>query len=469
MTSYTVEAERTHRFILALRMGLPIFLLSAVSIFILFSELKATLSALIFLSFILLAMAIYFIFFLINQSTYENITENVTYTFTPEYFYKYYQKYYALRSSTIVLITINNLTYINEQYGVKNGDKVLAESLRQINEFFSSKNIKKLPVSRHKGGDFFLLLKGEKESYIPTVELFLAKYQENRIDDIEVHYNAVILDNKYVKKIDEIITRLYEIEADLKNNQNLRDEDTIVPEELQKSVLEAIEYHRLSIATQKIVSNENIIEEASFKLIDKKGDFIHQSRFIPLLHRIGKIAEYEKYILESMIEIAGQTQKKYAFSLSPSLLRNGVFFQYALELLQRYPKAKNKIIIVMDEKEYSPHIKRFREQIAQYRAVGYEIALDRFGGNPIAMTYLKELDVDYVRFDPLFSRHIQEKKYQYILEGLNTMAHLNGIQTWISMIEDEASDTIVERLKIDIKQGNFHGRITPIKPNEVIE
>jgi EAL domain-containing protein (putative c-di-GMP-specific phosphodiesterase class I) len=200
--------------------------------------------------------------------------------------------------------------------------------------------------------------------------------------------------------------------------------------------------------------------ETSYKLVSERGGLIHQSRFIPFLNRIGKIREHESNVLELAVKLACEDTGHYVVTVSTVALRNGLFFQFALELLQRYPEGKGKIIIMFDEKEYCSQIKRFKEQIAQYRAVGYKIALDKYGMNHTTMMYLKELDVDFVRFDSLYTRHIKEEKYQNILQGLNITAHLCGAATWMNMIEDEESDKVIQALKINYRQGNFHGKIT---------
>lgn len=457
--TYTEEKERSHRFALALRMGLPIFLLSVVSLFVLFSEPLATISSLIFLSLILLAMAIYFIFFLINQSSYEQITDSITHTFTPEYFFKLYNRWSKTKTCTVIMISIDNLAIINERYGIKNGDNILRESVLQINDFFTSKEIKKLPVCRYKGGDFLLILMGEKERIIPIIELFLAKYQENVIHEIEVGFSAVVLDSRFIKHQEEVLTRLYELQYAHKDKKTVDDQDDIVPAQLEYSVLNALEHRRYSVAVQIICCDTIPIVEVTFKLIDENGKFIHQSRFIPFLNRIGKMREYEEHLLEIVIKIASTGNSCHIVTFSAVTLRNGLFFQYALELLQRYPEAKNKVVFLLDEKEYCPQIKRFSEQIAQYRAVGYKIGLDRLGGSHVSLMYLKEFQVDFVRFDTLYTRHIKEEKYQNILQGLNISAHLCGAATWLGMIEDEESDIIAKRLKINYRQGNFHGKI----------
>jgi EAL domain-containing protein (putative c-di-GMP-specific phosphodiesterase class I)/GGDEF domain-containing protein len=462
---YTEEIERSHRFVLALRMGLPIFLLSVVSVFILFLQPLVTFTSIIFLIFMLLAIAVYFIFFLINQSAYEAITDSITHTFSVEYFTKLFYQRSSRNTVTLVMINVDNLTAINEKYGIKNGNAILIETVRQINEFFISKEIKKLPVCRYKGGNFIVLFMGEKEHIISLIELFLAKYQENNLNEIEIRLSAVLLDTTHVKQFNEILTRLFELEYASADKHTVTDDDDIIPAELEQSVLDALTYQRYSVATQTISCEKNTMYEVTFKLIDKEGGFIHQSRFIPLLNRLGKMREYESHLLEIVAKMAENSSVVYVVSISAVTLRNGLFFQHALGILQQYPKAKNKIILLFEEKEYSPQIKRFREQITQYRAVGYKIALDKYGGNHVTMMYLKEFDVDFLHFDILYTRHIMEEKYQNILQGLNITAHLCGAVTLMSMIEDAQSEDIAKRLKINCRQGNYHGKIVIMSTN----
>lgn len=453
---YTERKERSHRFKLALRMGLPIFFLSVLAFYTLLTTPETTIVTVVFYSLLILAAAVYFIFYLIYQSNDEHITDSTTHTFTPDYFFKLSRKWNKEGNTTIVMISVDNLITINERYGVKNGDKTMNKVLVDINDFFSARGIKKLPISRYKGGDFFLLFKGGKSKYRPFVELFLTKFEEIMMDEIEIKLTAVILDTEYVNKEEEIVIRLYE----LKNANKSDEEDTISAEKLEQAILDAIANQRYSIGIQAVKNGEDRFYETSIKLLDKHHALIHQSRFIPFLNRVGKMRLLETDLLDRIISHAKEDEKQYCLTISGVTLRNGIFFQHALELLQLHPEAKGKIIMMIEEKEYSSHVKRFKEQIAQYRAVGYKMALDGFGSNHTSLMYLKEFEVDYIRFDSLYTRHIKEERYQNIIHGLNITAHLCGAETWMAKIEDGESDTIAKQLKVNLRQGNYHGKIT---------
>lgn len=461
--TYSEKKERSHRFVLALRMGLPIFFLSALTFFVLLN--KHTES--IFESFVLVLIAlliviVYFIFYLIYQSTRENITDPVTHTFTPDYFSRLLKKALPRDTQTLMMVSLQNLSSINERYGIKNGDAVLRNTVKIINHFFKTKGHENLPICRFRGGDFLLLLPGRKEEYIPLLELFLTKYQNQTESDIEIHLEGVMVDTRLSGDTDQLISRLYELHHDRIAAEK---EEPYSITELEKEVAEALEESRYSIGFRPLCCEGKAIYDTSVKLVDSKGRLIHQSRYVPILNRLNLMRRLESAVLETIGSICDARERFFIVPVSPVTLRNPHFFEHALTLFERYPRARQKITLMFEEREYCHQLERFAQQIAHYRRAGYKIALDRLGGYHTTMLYMKELEVDMVRFDPLYSRHIKEVKYQSLLQGLNLSAHLCGAETWIPMIEDEHSDYLAQSLKINCREGNYHGKILTL--NEI--
>ncbi|MFY9142177.1 EAL domain-containing protein [Sulfuricurvum sp.] len=458
--TYTEEKEREHRFALALRMGLPIFFLSSVTLSALFTRSYTTFSSLIILSISLLAIMVYFIFYLIYQSTQENITDTTTHTFTPEYFFRLCKKALSKKTQTLVLISVENLWSINERYGVKNGDNALQSTVILLDSFFRDKKIEKLPVSRYKGGDFLLFLPGEKEQYQSLIELFLSKYQNYVNNEMEIRLEAVMLDSRLSDDMDLLVSRLYEFHHDRISSEK---EDFYTINELEKEILEALEKGNFSIGFWPVCCDEYPVYDTTVKLIDSEGRFIHQSRYIPVLNRLNKMRILESDVLEKIGALCDERDRKFVVTISSVTLRNPHFFEHALTLFERYPLARYKIILMFEEKEYCHQLERFAHQIAHYRKAGYKIALDRLGGYHTTLLYLKEIEVDLVRFDSLYTRHIKERGYQNIVQGLNLSAHLCGAKTWLTMIEDEYTDNLAQSLKINYRQGNYLGKILTIE------
>ena len=459
--TYTEQKEREHRFALALRMGLPIFFLSSVTLFALFSQTYTSLASLIVLSISLLGIMVYFIFYLIYQSTHETITDPITHVFTSDYFFQLAAKALQNNTQTVMMISVENLWSINERYGIKNGDKALQNTVKKLDRFFREKGFDKLPIGRYKGGDFLAFLPGEKEQYRPLIELFLSKYQNFVNDEIEIRLEIVMIDSRISNNIELLTSRLYELHNDRITAEK---EEIYSINELEREIFDALEEKRFSIGFWPVCCDNYEMFDTSIKLVDSEGRYIHQSRYIPVLNRFNKMRYLESDILETIGKLCNSDHnRRFVLTVSSVTLRNPHFFEHALTLFERYPQARQKIVLMFEEKEYCHQLDRFAHQIAHYRKAGYKIGLDRLGGYHTTLLYLKELEVDIVRFDALYSRNLKKEGYQNILQGLNLSAHLCGAKTWMSMIEDFDADQIAQSLKINYRQGNFMGKISTLE------
>lgn len=459
---FTEQVERSHRFRLALRMGLPIFFLTIITFFALLNQQNERIFAsFITVSILLLGVMVYFIFYLIYQSSRENITDVTTHTFTFDYFFSLYERQKGIK--TLMMISLENLWAINERYGIQNGDIVLTQTVLKINEFFYEKGFEKLPVCRYKGGDFLLFFPDKKEKYTALIELFMAKYQNYLENEIEVRVGTVMVDSRLSDDYEMLLSRLYELHLYQVSGEK---EDTYSITELEKEIVEALETKHYSIGFWPVHNEKYPMYETLVKLIDSNGKFIHQSRYVPVLNRLNRMRQFESDILEKIGMMCDERKWDFIIEISSVTLRNPHFFEHAVTLFERYPLARYKITLLFKEKEYCHQLERFRAQLAHYRRIGYKIALDKLGGYQTTLLYLKELDIDLVRFDPLYTRHIKETGYQNILQGLNLSAHLCGAKTWLPMIEDEYTDNLALSLKINYRQGNYLGKILTLEETQ---
>jgi len=458
---YPEEKERENRFKLALRMGLPIFLLAIVSFSaLLYQYFNSIPVTFVFISIIIFAVMIYYIFYLIYRGFEERVTDPVTFAFTREYTKKLFEKEIQKGPYTIILLSIDNLGDINSRFGIKNGDKVLYNVAHLIGRYLKEKGIQKVPIGHYKGGDFFIGLRGNREKYQTIMEMMCIKFENYRLQDIEVSISAVIADTSFSSDLDQLTEHLNE----LKNEKELiEDEEEINQSDLENRVINAVKNRLFQLMYQRIVENfETKMVEISVKLNSDGNKLIHQKTFMPIISRSGLLREFETMIFESVLRECSKTEENIVFVIpvSPSTLRQQRFFNDVQMLFSNNEAARNKIMFTLKEKEYYHHVSRYNDRIQAYRRMGIYIALDRLGVFHTTMLYLKDLDVDMVCFDTLYGRHIKEKGYQAILSGLNTTAKDLGIKTWIKMIEDEEGARIASKIGIDCMQGNYLGRIS---------
>lgn len=459
--------EREYRFRLALRMVLPIFALVFTLIFHSFITNQEILNGSFYIeSILILVFSTYFIFYLIYMGFDTKITDDVSKVFTREYTYKYLKKELKnYKEYTLLLVSVDNLYEINNRYGIKNGDKILFETIEWIGDFFKSKDIINFPIGRIKGGDFIIGLKGDKNQYKTVIELMCLKSEDFKINDIEIQISTAMNDTKFSNNLDYLIENLFELQSQNKSSKIIINTDEeINPNELEYCIVNSIKKEELVIFTQNIFENENIaFRECFIKFNAPNGKLLHQKDYMKVLDKLRLMSDYDFIVFKKIINICKKTDnEKFAISISATSIRNPVFLIKIKELLYKNESVKERIIVLISENEYYPKVDKFNNALQEIRDFGIKIALDRLGSIHTTFLYLKDLDVDIVRFSSTFVKKIDEDKNRVIINGFNIMAHQKKIKTWAKMVENENIKNILKDLNVDYLQGKHLAQIEKI-------
>jgi len=451
--------EREYRFKLALRMGLPIFALILALIFHTLITNYTTLQTSFYIEAVLLLLvSIYFIFFLIYKGFDVQITDSVTKTFTKDYLYQYLQKEIQKKKKyTLILISIDNLNDINTLYGLKNGDKVLQYVTHWINQYFKKEGIENYPIGHIKGGDFVIGLDGFKDKYSTLLELLYLKSNELHVDDIEIKISGAITDTRYSKDLNYLIENLFELQN--KNKYTKYEEETINPNELELLVIDAIENKNLLLMSQEVYNNRDdvVFRECYIKLKGQNNKIIHPKTYLKVINKLGLGVRFDLMVLEKILKNCRYEENIYAVNILPTSLRNNKFLAKTKELLKEYAGAQ--VMFVLNEMQYYSYISRYNSIIKSLKSLGVLIAIDRLGAIHTSFLYLRELDIDVVRFDTYYSNNEKLSQNRSIIDGFNIMAHEKGVKTWIKNIEDEATFMLVKEMDIDYIEGKYLSKI----------
>lgn len=455
--------EREYRFRLALRMGLPIFgLILALLFHTLLNNYETLHSAFYIEAVILLVFSIYFILYLIYNGFDVRITDDVSKTFTREYLFKYIkEKLKKEKEYTLILISIENLNDINSLYGIKNGDKVLREVAVWVGEYLKAQKIDNFPLGHIKGGDFIIGLEGLKKEYTTILELMCLKSNEFKVDDIEVKIIGAISDTSHSNELDYMVENLFELQKQRKDLKKDRYEDTMNPNELESLVIEAINKHSVSIMSQDVFyENRVAFKECFIKLKCADGKLLYPKNYIKVINKLGLVIEYDLMVLQAItLQVSKDEESIFALGISPTSLRNAKFLATTKELLQN---SKLKIMFILSEHEYYSHVQKYNSIIKTLKDVGVMIAIDKLGSYHTSFLYLKELDIDAVRFDTQYSSYDKMKNNSAIIDGFKTMASHKDVKCWMKNIETQEAKELASSLNVEYLQGKYLSALVPV-------
>lgn len=464
--------EREYRFRLALRMGLPIFaLIFALVIHTFINNYKNLDVSFYIESLLALIFGIYFIFYLIYSGFETKITDDVSKMFTRSYLYKYIKKELALNKDyTLVLISLDNLNDINNRYGIKSGDKVLYEVGEWICEYLKENNITSFPIGHVKGGDFIVGLKGQSSKYFTIIELMNLKADELKIDGIEIKLQFALNDTSFSNDLEYMVEHLFEIKE---FNKNKKDDDKFIeedlkPNDLEQYVINAIRLKKFIILKQDIYEDEKVVmREFSVKLKRPDGKFMHQKSYIKILNRLRLMSDYDYMILQKSVEkcTEGCGDAMLSFNVAPTSVRDRNFYLKVKELLEINPHVKNRIMFILSEKEYYSYTQRYSDILNNIRKLGIKITIDKVGAYQSSFLYFRELDIDAIRLDSIYTKEIENKSYLKMVDGFREMVKGTDTKIWMKMIEDKKTYNTIKDRGIDYLQGKYLSNLETIYEN----
>jgi len=131
------------------------------------------------------------------------------------------------------------------------------------------------------------------------------------------------------------------------------------------------------------------------------------------------------------------------------------FYAKIKMLLKDNPELSGRVIFLFSENEYFAKSDKFNAWLHSYKDIGIQIGVDRVGALHASFLYLRDLDLDIIRFDSSYSKGEKIFKCKATIMGLDTIANAKGIKSWIKMIETKEQFEAAKEYGIDYIQGKY--------------
>ena len=200
--------------------------------------------------------------------------------------------------------------------------------------------------------------------------------------------------------------------------------------------------------------------EILLRLNGRESGLISPGLFIPLAERHGLMNKVDMWVVDNTLKTLESNPAhidnvgKVAINLSGITLGDEMALHKIAKRMQSTSVPAEKICFEITETTAVTNLSAAKHFISTLRDLGCSFALDDFGAGMSSFTYLKNLDVDYVKIDGSFVRNIVHDPIDHAtVTAINNIAHSMGKQTVAEFVVDNATADVLRSLKVDFGQG----------------
>lgn len=465
--------ERERRFKLALRAGIPVVLLVSLVLYSTFLKnnvLEFTLENTFLISAILF-IAVYFIYFLMELSAKETLIDQTTQGFNEKSFIKQLQTY---KPKTLVLLIVENLSTISENYSTDDVDLLLYNITHKLNQELNKLGLDKALIARRYGAEFLIAIDKNSDTIQTIFENFITNNKV--INDIELDYKFAVITNtgkeleKNIVHLKDLISTQYRSDVkDKKSNvikdaKEISDTETCVIRSLQEKNLLLSYRPLLNIKTDTID-----IYEISVKLKSNRMGNILPKIYLPIVNRLGLGRDYDIALVHHIVDLLPLIDESISlsFNLSPFSLRDENFQEKFFTYLEKSKIDPSRLIIELYERKTHHDLSGYLKTLNKFRARGIRIAIDNFGSSNASMEYMKNFNFDLVQFDRDYVTKLDDTNTYAMFSSMVKMSKDLNIITVAKWVDNETQKSKLKKLGIDYLQG--FGISKPISEQILIE
>lgn len=241
-----------------------------------------------------------------------------------------------------------------------------------------------------------------------------------------------------------------------------------------QQIRKALDENRFRLFCQSIVplipQASNVVHhEILLRMQGPDGDMIRPAAFIAAAERYSLMPSIDRWVVQHALLLLGERLNRnqqigiFAINLSAQSLDDENFLGFVIDQIDKTHVPAANLCFEITETTAISNLMSATRFMSILRGMGCRFALDDFGRGFSSYSYLKNLQIDYLKIDGTFVRDLANDPVDYaMVESINQIGHIMGIQTIAEFVETEETLEKLIELGVDHVQGYQLGKPRPL-------
>jgi len=365
---------------------------------------------------------------------------------------------------TLIMLNVNNFSYINTAYGFETGDKLLIKIAEILRENFKFSHICRI------NSDEFALLFDTKIKIQDKIS-HLQNYFYNReikIENITLNISFSYGASRGEKNLlRNSALALKQAKENGKNSFYIykQDEDHIGHSQRESFIAmnnllhHAIHEDMIVPFFQGIRNNKTkeIIKFEALARIEYNGKRIMPIEFLEPARLSGLLPEITKIMIEKSFKKMSENEFTFSINITEEDLSKNYIISYLEAKAKEHAIKPNRVILEILEGISSSGKKNHAAQLIELKERGFLIAIDDFGTEYSNFERVLDLEIDFLKIDGKYIKDVNTNQKSYeIVRAIAFFARNAGIPCIAEFIHSASVQKIIEELGIEYSQGYLY-------------
>ncbi len=391
----------------------------------------------------------------------------------------------------LCFLDLDKFKTVNDSCGHKAGDELLMQLTRIIKENIRSHDT----LARIGGDEFGLLLEGcslEKaieiaEGIVCLIKNYEFNWQHKKFH-VGVSIGLVTIDHNtedIEKALSQADMACYAAKDMGRNQVHIHGLDDERVKKMHKElswvadISNAASDHRFSLCLQSIETLQDrktsSMYEVLLRLNDDEGTLISPGSYIPAAERFSLMKDVDYWVIEHAFKELSNLYKSIKhcdvclfINISANSLTNNQFSEFVIQQYKKHNIAPDAVCLEISESNAIKNINQTTDVITTLHKYNIKFALDDFGTGISSFSYLKNLQVDYLKINGDIIKNIAHNTAdRAMVAAINQIGKVMNIQTIAKHVENAFTLNQLKEIGIDYAQGFYLGKPKPV--NEQIK
>ncbi len=209
--------------------------------------------------------------------------------------------------------------------------------------------------------------------------------------------------------------------------------------------------------------------EILLRMVDEHGNLVSPSHFLAAAERYRLMPSLDRWVVEEAIRSiaalgsGGAGERLFSINLSGQSLTDPTLSDHILDQLRLRHVEAGCVVFEITETAAVSNLTHARRFMTRLRGAGCRFILDDFGSGLSSFSYLRTLDVDYLKIDGGLVHGIADAPVQReMVAAIHSVGHAMRLSTIAERVESAEELEVLRRIGVDLVQGNYVQAPSPI-------